>query len=91
MELGQLYQFVLMLILVGMIIGVGIVSLDRLQTSVVSGYTTSSETITQALGNSTLALASIPTSWLSLIVTIVILAIIVVLVVRSFAGISDQR
>jgi predicted DNA repair protein MutK len=85
MELGQLYQFVLMLVLVGMIVGVGIVSLDKFQA--VDGLSVTAQT---AIGNTTAAIATIPTSWLSLIVTIVILAIIVVIMVRSFAGIGQR-
>jgi MFS superfamily sulfate permease-like transporter len=85
MELGQLYQFVLMLVLIGMIVGVGIVSLDKFQA--VDGLSVTAKT---AIGNTTTAIAAIPTSWLSLIVTIVILAIIVVIMVRSFAGIGQR-
>ena len=85
MELAQLYQFVLMLVLVGMVIGVGIVSLDKF--AAVSGL---SATAQQAIGNTTAAIADIPKSWLSLIVTIVILAIIVVIMVRSFGGVGQR-
>lgn len=84
MELKDLYKFVLLLILVGMVIGVGIVSINGLTTGAVSTYTTSSETITLAMGNMSLVIESIATNWLGLIVIIVVLAIIITIMIKSF-------
>ena len=81
MELGDLYQLVLMLVLVGMILGVGILVLDKFATT--SGVTA---TAGDALNDSRDALATISTSWLTLIVTVAVLAIILTLVIRSFGG-----
>jgi len=81
MEVGQLYQFVLLLVMVGMILGVGIVVLDKF--SYTSGITTDSQL---ALNNTIDAITPIATTWLPLIVTISALAIIMVLVLRSFSG-----
>jgi hypothetical protein len=81
MELRDLYQFVLMLVLVGMILGVGILVLDSFSST--SGITTTAAT---AINNTRDAISTIATSWMSLIVTIVVLAIILVLVIRSFSG-----
>lgn len=79
MELYELYQFVLLIVVVGMLIGVGILALDTFSTS--SGVTTSAQT---GINAARAAISTIATSWLSLIVTIVVLSIIIVVVVRSF-------
>lgn len=81
MELNQLYQFVLLIVLVGMILGVGILTLDKFSTS--SGVTGTAST---AINNTRAELAKIPSDWLGLIVTVVILAIILFLVIRSFGA-----
>ena len=81
MELGGLYQFVLLLVLVGMIIGVGVVALDKF--AAVDGLTGTAQ---RALGNVSTAIASIANSWLGLIVIIVVLAIIITIMIKSFAG-----
>ena len=81
MEVGGLYQFVLLLVLVGMIIGVGVLVLDKFSTS--SGVTSTAST---ALNNTRAEIATIASTWLGLIVTIAVLAIILTLVIRSFAG-----
>ena len=81
MELGDLYQLVLMLVLVGMILGVGILVLDKFGAT--SGVTA---TAGDALNDTRDALATISTSWLTLIVTVAVLAIILTLVIRSFGG-----
>ena len=86
MELGQLYQFVLMLVLVTMVVGVGVVSLDKF-----AAITGLSATAKDAINNGTAAIADIPKSWLSLIVTIVVLAIIIVIMIRSFGGAAVSR
>jgi len=81
MEIGGLYQFVLLLVLVGMILGVGILVLDKFSSS--SGVTAAAST---ALNNTRTELANIASTWLGLIVTVAILAIILTLVIRSFSG-----
>ena len=81
MEIGELYQFALVLVLVGMIVGVGILVLDKFAAS--SGVTPAAES---ALNASRDAVGSIATDWLILIVTIGVLAIILFMVIRSFVG-----
>jgi hypothetical protein len=81
MEIRDLYSFVLMLVLVGMLVGVGILTLDKFAGT--SGITAESST---ALNDSRDALAEIPSTWLVLLVTIVILGIIMGVVIRSFGG-----
>lgn len=79
MELGDLYQFVLLLVLIGMILGVGILVLDNFAST--TGLTTAAIT---AINASRDAISPIATTWLPLIVTVVVLAIILTLVIRSF-------
>ena len=80
MEVGDLYQFVLMIVLVGMILGVGIMVLYSFGGS--SGVSSAAST---AINNTGAALAPIASTWLPLIVTVGVLSIILVLVIRSFA------
>lgn len=80
MEVGELYQFVLLLVLVGMIIGVGVLTLDKFSQS--TGLSNESIAVINASRDE---IGNISTSWLGLIVTIAILAIILTLVIRSFA------
>ena len=84
MELGGLYQFVLMIVLIGLILGVGILLLDSFSTA--SGVTS---TASAAINNTRTALATIASSWLSLIILIVVMAIIITLVIRSFSGMGE--
>ena len=86
MEIGGLYQFVLLLVLVGMILGVGILVLDKFAAS--TGVSTAAQT---ALNGTRMALSSIATDWLPLIVIVAVLAIILTLVIRSFAGAGTGR
>jgi len=80
MEVGDLYQFVLLLVLVGMIIGVGILTLDKFAAA--TGVTSAAAT---ALNQTRDAIGDIPETWLGLIVVVGVLAIILTLVIRSFA------
>jgi len=86
MEVGQLYQFVLLIVLVGMIIGVGVLTLDKFSTA--SGVTATAGSAINATRDE---VANIATDWLGLIVTVAILSIILFLVVRSFGGAGQQR
>jgi len=79
MEVGDLYQFVLLIVLVGMILGVGVISLDAFSAS--SGVSATAQTTINGTRD---ALEPIATTWIPLIVTIASLAIVIVLVVRSF-------
>ena len=81
MEIGQLYQFALVLVLVGLIVGVGVLILDKF--SATTGVTASAQT---ALNASRDAVGGIASNWMALIVTIGVLAIILFLVIRSFGS-----
>lgn len=80
MEIGGLYQFVLLLVLIGMILGVGVLVLDKFAAT--SGLT---DNAAGAINDTVAAITPIASTWLGLIVTIVILAIILTLVIRSFS------
>jgi hypothetical protein len=80
MEVGSLYQFVLLLVLIGMILGVGVLVLDNFSTS--PGVSATASTTINATRD---AMTPIATTWLPLIVTVSVLAIILTLVVRSFS------
>jgi len=79
MQIGELYQFVLLLVLVGMITGVGILVLSSFGEAVVG------DGASIAINAARDSIAPIANTWLTLIVTIGILAIILTLVIRSFA------
>jgi len=79
MELGELYQFVLLLVLIGMIVGVGVLVLDNFGNT--SGVSATASTAINAARD---AISPIASTWLSLIVTVGVLALILTLVIRSF-------
>jgi hypothetical protein len=81
MEVGGLYNFVLLLVLVGMILGVGILVLDKFASSPAVTSTASS-----ALNDTRDELAGVASNWLGIIVIVVVAAIILGLVIRSFGG-----
>lgn len=81
MNVGDLYQFVLLVVLIGMLLGVGIVVLDNFQ-----GATGVTATAGVAINNTRDAITPIASTWLPLIVTVAVLAIILTLVIKSFAG-----
>lgn len=80
MQIGDLYQFVLLLVLVGMVTGVGVLTLDKF--SGVSGVTATANT---SIRNARDAIADVADDWLTLVVTIGILAIILGLVIGGFS------
>ena len=80
MEIGELYKLVLLLVLVGMILGVGLVVLINLGAATGVVGTTAQTAINGTIS----ALSPIATTWLPLIVTVSVLAIILTLVIRSF-------
>lgn len=83
LELNQLYSVVLMLVLIGLIIGVGIVVLSNFgATTAVTAYPAASRSINATVD----AVSPIASTWLPLIVTVAALAIVLVLVIRSFGS-----
>ncbi len=80
MELGGLYNFVLILILTGFLVGVGVLALDKMMDG--TGTTTAANVSIVAARN---AVGEIASNWMSLIVTIGVLALIIGLIVGGFA------
>lgn len=79
MEVAGLYQFALLLVLTGFIVGVGVLALDKF--SQTSGITTAANTSITASRD---AIGGIASNWMSLIVTIGVLAIIISLIIGGF-------
>ena len=86
MQIGELYQFVLLIVLVSMIIGAGVLALDKFSTS--SGITAAAST---AINAGRTEVGNIASNWLGLVVTIAILSIIIVLIVQGFGGAARGR
>jgi len=81
MELKDLYSVVLLIVLIGVILGIGMTLLANLMTN-----TSLSAGAVAAINATSIALGTIGTSWMSLIVLIVVFAIIIGLIVRYFMG-----
>lgn len=79
MEIGDLYTFVLTIVLVGFLLGAGLLALGKFSTT--SGITAESS---EAINDTIDALGEISGTWLGLIITIAVLAIILTLIIRSF-------
>jgi len=84
MELGQLYQFVLLLVMIGMLVGASLVVLVNFGNATGVAGTVAAT----AIGNTTSAIATIPNTWLGIIVIIAVMAVIIVLIIRAFGGMS---
>ena len=69
-----------MIVLVGLILGVGVLTLDKFEQ--VSAMTSNTSLILNASRD---AISPIASSWMPLIITIAVLAIILTLVIKSFA------
>lgn len=81
MELKDLYGFILLIVLTGLILGVGVLIFDKFEAS--PGMTSNASTI---LNYTTEAVKPIASSWMPLIVTVAVLSIILWLVITSFGG-----
>jgi len=79
MAMQDLYQNVLMVILIGMVVGVGVLTLDKFGQA--DGITTDAGT---AINASRDAVGGIASNWMDLVVTIVILVTILALVIGGF-------
>jgi len=82
MELRDLYGAVLLLVLIAIMIAVTLILLAGLGSSSTSVTTTANASINAFIT----AIGSIGTSWAGIIVLVIVAAIIIGLVVRSFGG-----
>jgi type II secretory pathway component PulF len=79
MDINSIYPLVLMLCMVGLVLGISVLVLDKFsQTSGITGATE------LALNNTRAAITPIASTWLPLLVTIAVLAIILGLVMGAF-------
>ena len=97
MDINALYGFVLALVLVGLVIGVGFIVLGKFHSSLVTNAAGCNTTDTASCGyafNATDKIQSvlydIPNTWMGLVITIVVVAIVLGIVITSFAG-SGKR
>ena len=81
MNVNGLYSFVLALVMVGLILGVGLVVLSNFAST--SGVSGDAET---AINSTISAMTPIASTWLPLIVTITVLGIIIAIVMGAFSG-----
>jgi hypothetical protein len=82
MELKSLYAFVLLIVMVGAIIGVGGITLANFAAQI-NG---TSNTAANSINATNTALGTIGGTWLPLIIVIAVLAIILTLVIQGFGG-----
>ena len=81
MKVSDLYQFVLLAVLIGMILGAGLLVLVNFRDATGVTGTTAATAINDTIN----AVSPIGSTWLPLVVTIVILAIILGVVISSFS------
>jgi hypothetical protein len=79
MEIKDLYGLVLMLVLIGILMGISFLILDKFQTS--SGITNNAATF---ISNTSASIMPISTTWLPIIVVISAAAIVLSLVINAF-------
>jgi uncharacterized membrane protein len=101
MDLKDLYSVILVLILVAVLLGLGLTVLAKMSTSCaintnLNGTCTTVENMSQgtaetAMQNSISAIADIPSTWLGIIVIVVVAVIVIGLLVRNLGGSTGQR
>jgi type II secretory pathway component PulF len=87
MEIRDIYGVVLTLVLVGMLLGVGLIVLGKFEPSA----TASSSKAGTAINKTIDAISELPNNWLLVIVIVVVGAIVIGLLVRSFGGGGQSR
>ena len=82
MDVGDLYNFVLLVVLIGMLLGIGLIVLGNFGSATGVVGTTAQASIHSTIA----ALAPIASTWMPLIVTVAVLAIVLKLVIGSFGA-----
>lgn len=83
MELGGLYPFVVLLVLVAVLGGIAIVILSQLQSSdLIAGDTLA----VQAVNESKYQIGQIYTVWFALIILVVVASILLIILIKNLAG-----
>jgi len=83
-QIGQIYPAVLTIVLVGIALGIGLMVLDKFRTQI--GATSPAYNAT----NTTIAAVASFADWLPIVVLVIVAAIILGLIVRSFVGQRTQ-
>jgi hypothetical protein len=101
MDLKDLYSVILVLILVAVLLGLGLTVLGKMSASCaintnLNGTCTTVENVTAsssetAINNSITAIADIPSTWLGIIVIVVVAVIVIGLLVRNLGGSTGSR
>ena len=86
MALQDLYGVILVLVLVAVLLGLGLTVLAKMEAS--SGIT---GTASDAINDSITAIADIPSTWLGIIVIVVVAVIVIGLLVRNLGGSTGGR
>lgn len=86
MQINNLYGFVLSLVLVAVVVGVGMIVLSNFGGT--GGLSTGAST---ALNNSVTSLSAILNTWYPLIITVGVLGVVIALLLASFGGSGANR
>jgi type II secretory pathway component PulF len=86
MALQDLYGVILVLVLVAVLLGLGLTVLAKMEAS--AGITGTSS---KAINDSITAIADIPSTWLGIIVIVVVAVIVIGLLVRNLGGSTGGR
>lgn len=78
---NDLFQFVLLVVMVAIVIGAGVLALDKFG----GVAATSSAAASTAINNARTEVGNISTNWLGIIITIAMVAILIGLLVTSFS------
>ena len=81
MGVADLYQYVLLFVLIGMVLGIGILVLDKFMAT--TGMSTNA---VDSINGTINALKPVSTDWLPIIITVAVLAVILTLIVGAFVN-----
>jgi hypothetical protein len=82
MEVGGLYNFVLMIAMIGILLGVVLTIVGQLSTSTGIKGTTAQLSLNQTVS----AMSPMATTWMPLVTTVAVLGIVLTIVLNSFSN-----
>jgi len=80
-NIGALYPTILALVLIGMLLGAGLLVLEKF-----AGAMTANSAAANATNSAITSLATIPTTWLPVLVVVIIAGLIIAYLVGAFGG-----
>ena len=80
-QIGNLYPTILALVLIGMLLGAGLLVLDKFQGAMTAGSKAQNGTL-KAID----ALYDIPNTWLAVIVVVIVAGLVIAILVGAFGG-----